>query len=704
MTDSSAQSLIAFVERIRAERTYWSNQKWTTPEEPPDNLRPEHYKLRWRPGYAAYQPAIPLEEARTMIQQRMTDYLQEKRTKDVLLVRAQPGVGKTHTAVEVVQEMAREGKRILYAMPTHAHFDTLADLEHWDNPLWYHWMALTAINPETGNSMCLYPRAMERWTQKGYPAMKLCDGLCQMFKSDCAYRQQRLRAEPIIAGVHNHVAMGMQIDDFDAVIIDELPLSAFLQPRHIPRDGLLLSGAGPVTDLSQTLSLLVSELVGGLRKGRLQGKALLDEIGPILDDVYAQFDDYQSALPTIPWVNKPEDVEKAAWWYLPDLLMLLVREKSAWEAGMKHWLERVMLTKNGLDLLMRADPWQDLPRKVIILDATGSTLLYKQLFNKDVELCAPMVQRKGKVFQVVGRLNGISTFLNGKDDKRGISKQAKEALVFCQEVIRRNDYQQPGAVTFKAAVPEFEEIFGVGRVLHFYGQRGSNDLIDVDALFVVGTPQPPNDNLMQMVAALWPQRVKPFAIEELDGQIWTIVRSSELRQYQYFDERGQAERLVGGFWNDPELNILADVLREQELLQAVHRARPITRETPVWLISAIPTSEPLDKLFEDYGGALDVPEEIPNWQAWLKLITWLSEAQQRGEAVTYSDISQITGIPEATVRKRKWLDVILKVFPDLWTTSEIQPAGGRAPRGITPIYGGTVLFSATGAPLSRNQH
>lgn len=701
MTESPAQPLIAFVERIRNERTYWSNQKWTTPEEPPDNLRPEHYKLQWRQGFAAYQPAIPLEEARTMIKQRMTDYLQEKRTKDILLVRAQPGVGKTHTAVEVVQQMAKEGKRILYAMPTHAHFDTLAGLNHWDSSLWYHWMALTAVNPETNNTMCLYPRAMERWCQKGYPAMKLCDGLCQMFKADCAYRRQRLRPEPIIAGVHNHVVMGMEISDFDAVIIDELPLSAFLQPRHIPRDGLLLSGAGPVVNLSQNLSMLVSELVGGLRKGRVQGKALLDEIGPTLDDVYAQFDDYQSALPTIPWVTKPEDVEKAAWWFLPDLLILLVREKSAWEAGMKHWLERVTITKNGLDLLMRADPWQELPRKVIILDATGSTQLYQQLFNKDVELCAPVVQRKGKVFQVTGRLNGIHTFI-GKEVEG--TKQAKEALIFCQEVIHKNNYQQPGAVTFKAAVREFEEIFGIGRVLHFYGQRGSNDLIDVDALFVVGTPQPPNDDLMQMVAALWPQRVKPFSIEEYEGQIWTIVRSSELRQFQYFDERGQAERLVGGFWNDPELNILADVLREQELLQAVHRARPITREVPVWLISAIPTSEPIDKLFEDYSEALGVPEEIPNWQAWLKLIAWLSEAQHRGDSVTYRDIAQVTGIQEAYIRKRKWLDVILRVLPDIWTASEIQPTDGRAPRGITPISGGTGRFQATGAPLSRLQH
>jgi len=678
------RQIAAFVERIRAERDYWSRQTWDPPPEPPPAPMPERYRLEFRPGHPPYQPAISVEEARKAITDKIWSYAYEKRPNRVLLIRAQPGIGKTHLAVEIAQQFAENGTRILYAMPTHAHFETLANFPHFRESLWYHWLALHAESPATGNTMCLYPEEMTVWTQKGYNAMALCDRLCPMYKPNCEYRRQQYRTEPIVAGVHNHIALGMQISNYWLAFIDELPLKAFISPRHIPSSGLDLPGSvGPLRELTQELAQLTS--TGETYKG----KVLLDLIGPLLEDVYAQFEDLYDGKLAIPWISRPEDVKQVPYWYLEDLLTLLVQEWQAWEKGAEQWLERVIISPRGMDLLQRAQPWERLPARVVILDATGNEQIYRQIFGKNIETFAPNVKRKGRIYQIVNRLNGIGTMIEkvpGDAKKKRLSKNGLEALQLCKWISAQKDYKRPGAVTFMDAVPEFEEFFGAGRVLYFHNQRGSNDLLDCDAGFVVGAPQPKDTDLMKAVKILYPMRTRPFTLVERDGAYKQLkpARGEELRPYVYFDERGQAWRMISGFWNDRDLNTMADVFREQEIVQAIHRFRPISRDVPIYVLTSIPTSEILDGIYEDPREILDIPGGISNWEAWMKLVVWLRDRHDQGLPVTYDDIAEATGLPETTVRRWKWLDAILEAFPDLWQVDQIAPKGGRPKRAIMP--------------------
>ena len=685
-----SNALVEFVERLRAERAYWKKQRFEPLPEPPEEPLPNRYKLSFRPGLAEYRPVISLSAAREQIETKMLSYIREPKPARNLLIQAQPGVGKTHIAADVAQRLASDqGLRVLYAMQNHAHFETIQNMPHARNDLWYHWLALSAESPVTGNTMCQYADAMGAWTKKGYPAMKLCDSLCSMYKTNCEYRRQVLREERIIAGTHDHVALGMQISDFDVAFVDELPLAAFLRQRHIPLAGVRLEGAGPVVELSEALASAAAALTD---KQTVKGKALLDQIGALLVDVYAQFEDYESALPLIPWISRPSDVERAAYWYMPDLLMLLVQERAAWEAQQSEWLERVVLTHNGLDLLKRADPWDSLPAHTIMLDATGSSALYRQIFDREVEAFSPNVERQGKIYQVTTRLNGIGTFLEvipgekteRRTKKRRLSVQGIEALDWCDRVIALGGFQRPGCVTFMDAVPEFEAVFGKGRVLHYFAQRGSNDLIDADAGFVVGCPQPADADIMRMVTMLYPRRIQPYHLVERDDGHSHPARTEEARTYQYFDARGQAGRVVSGFWSDLDLNVMADAQREQEIVQAIHRFRPITRIVPVYVLTSVPTAERLDGIYDEYTEALEaatgqrVPAQIANWRAWLRLQPQLMEWHITGQAVTYSTIAGALGIPENTIRRQKWLDAIQAEYPDLWQfTQAIVPVSDR---------------------------
>lgn len=619
----------------------------------------------------------------------METYLRNPRPGKNLLVQAQPGVGKTHAGVKIAQRHASElGLRVLYAMQNHKHFETIMAMGHTRPHLWYHWLALTAESPETKNSMCQHADGMLAWTQKGYPAMKLCDSLCSFYKQHCEFRRQALRSERIIAGTHDHIALGMQISDFDIAFVDELPLAAFLRPRHIPLEGLRLQGAGPVVELSQRLQDLA---VNAETRQEIKGRALLDAIGDLLDDAYAAFD-VGIAAPEVPWVTREADIARAPYWYMLDLLLLLVPEQHAWEAGQTQWLERAIVTKHGLDLLKRAEVWDQLPAHTIFLDATGSGPMYRQMFNRDVEVFRPNVERQGRVHQVVGRLNGISTLLEKvpgekterRTVRRRLSKFGLEALDWCEWMIKLHGYERPGCVTFLDAVPEFETVFGKGRVLHFNAQRGSNDLIDADGGFVVGGPQPPDDDLMHMVTMLHPGRIRPYSwIEAGEKMPAHPARTEELRVYEYFDERGQAERLISGFWNDPDLNTMADAFREQEIVQAIHRFRIITRAVPVYVLTSIPTAEPLTGIYDTYTEAIQaltgtpMPDEIANWRAWLKLFWWANE-QPDGALITYSTMPEITGLREKYLRDNQWLPIFIRELG--WPATSARKSNRGAPQ------------------------
>ena len=45
---------------------------------------------------------------------------------------------------------------------------------------------------------------------------------------------------------------------------------------------------------------------------------------------------------------------------------------------------------------------------------------------------------------------------------------------------------------------------------------------------------------------------------------------------------------AGGFWADDDLQALVWQLREAEILQAVHRARPVHRPVPIFLLCNLP--------------------------------------------------------------------------------------------------------------------
>lgn len=675
--------LVEFVRRLQAEKARLATLDWSLPAPPPEPPLPNHYKLRWRPGQLNQENGISLPEARDILYDRMWTYTNQKRPGRLLLIKGQPGLGKTHAAVKVAQHAAEQGLRVLYAMPTHEHFATLQAFQHFQPALWYHWQSFTAVSTETQNTMCLYPQQMAQWNEKGYPAMKLCDSLCAFYKANCEYRRQKHRQERIIAGVHQHIATGLSISDFDVVIVDELPIAAFLRPRAIPKDGLPVSGIGPVVDLINTIREEVDTLTG---KQHLQGLALMKKIAEYLPDVYTQLEEFSHQLPAVPWINNPGEVQDAAWFYVEDLLMLLLQEFEAYQRGLTHWLERVILTSGGLILLKRADPWGELPVRTIVLDATGEGDVYQQLFHRKVETIAPHVARLGRIFQIAHRLNGKDQIVENWETS------GQEALALTQALVHKHGYQKPGVVTFKKAAKEFAKVYGGENVLHFYNQRGSNQLEKCDAVFVVGGPQLTDISIMNQVKILFSTRIAPFQGTETHGGHFKPVRHEKEIPYEFLNAAGeQPTRVITGFWEDVDLLTIARVYREQELHQAIHRGRLLTNPCDVWLLTSIPTPERLDQLHDTPHEALGIAEDW-NWPAWAKLLAWLTSLQEEitlsytaDERLGTLGLDTITGLAKRTLMAQHWLERIQNEFPKL-TRLESLKVGGQRGRPTAGVF------------------
>src|SRR6185295_11363793 len=109
---------------------------------------------------------------------------------------------------------------------------------------------------------------------------------------------------------------------------------------------------------------------------------------------------------------------------------------------------------------------------------------------------------------------------------------------------------------------------------HFGAQRGTNRFEGCDCLIVVGAQQPTTTALVDTAAQVFHTRTLPF-----DTTWSTLDRPFAGQPWAW---------PIGGFWNDADLQTLLEQFREAELLQAVHRARPIRYPIDVWLLTNVP--------------------------------------------------------------------------------------------------------------------
>lgn len=609
-------------------------RQWERKELRPARVKPSKridYSVTWGEP-SSDNPAtntdrtLSIDESRAVLYDAMKAYYDSPEL-GALLIKAQAGIGKSTTAIKFAQDMARLGARVLYLMPRHNYYKDIESSPFFEPGMWYHWRPTTG-KTDDGDPMCAKNRVASTWMAKGYPLISVCKALCLDNKhmEKCPYRKQAQVPYPIIAGVHNHATTGLGITNFDLVIVDELPVGGFLTERVISPRKIDSIGTGSVGKL---LSKLRDISVTCNNGEKISERKLLEHIAPLLREVVEQIKQNADELE---WKNRPpiygeEDIDKAKEWFLVDLVYLLIPELIAYEQGLDTWLSRVYVDSNGLHLMLKAAPWESLPPRIIVLDATGRTDIYEHLFNIKFTAVEPRTRMVGKLYQIANSMYGIGSVLKDEKDKDGNRKltwRGRELLALCQFIAEYKGYKRIGIVSYKGMRYAFEAVFGEDNVLHFLGSRGTNSFMlgetPVDAIIIAGTPAPPDPDIQQMAAQIYfdpmaPERSKISLHEGTLGD----ARSSVKVEYPYLNEDGLAPyRFVGGFWEYDVLQTVMALHREDEIRQSLHRARPLIHDADVWLLTTVPTTEPLTGFYEN-PDQIDAHVASIGWKNWLRI-------------------------------------------------------------------------------------
>lgn len=646
-----------------------------------------------------FPPPEPKENVRQNMVLALHDYANRK-TRNILLVSAPAGIGKSYAGIQFVQERAALGEKWLWAAQNHAMYDDISRQPNFDASLWYHWQPMDG--EIDGAPACRYPGAQRVWTEKGYKARKLCwqlcgrkgkgaDDLAETYMERCPFRTQKERQGAVTFVMHQHLFTGLDIGHVDGVVIDETFISLLARERWIPGDQLRQGNINlRVIELANTLVEIWTAIKAGISKPFVSGKDLLDRIGSIYPDVVTQLQELAEAeelkkaakFYRNPPVFDPGQVDALQNIYMDDLTKALAPEYQAWQAGLTTWAERVWIDREGLHFVSPAPLWDGLPRRIVVLDATGKEEFYRAVFLRQVEEYRPNVARLGHVYQVAGRMynKGIATTrkpVEGDHPKTqkyetSASKTTTEFIQVARELIEQRGYKNVAVITQQ----NVEKIIRAGLnlteadTLHFYKLRGRNDLQNRDCILIFGTPTPAERTITNIALAMNPRMIEPIYKLDEDGKRIPIYVPVE-REFRLnrnglesIQEAGEmayysASRVIG-YYPDPLMATIQTQMREAEILQAVYRARLIDNPADVWIFSSVP----IDGLELD--GVYDDPPIAPGkigWKLWLKIKAW-HDALPAGAVYGYEELSAALDVRVDYLKRIDALTAIQEFFGD----------------------------------------
>jgi len=582
----------------------------------------------------AWMPAVGnVLDARRVIDEAIMEYLAEPSPRQILLIRAMPGTGKTTIAVAIAESLAAQGKRVAYAGPRHDFFDDLMDKAAMPAS-WYEWLPRQQgdeENPLEHPQTCLYTEQIGKWLYRGYDGMDFCSGVCgwKYINERCRYHLQKTTRSHLLFIQHNHVTMGHPLAaSFDVLIGDENPIGAFCHRWQIPSKYILPGGMppdDPITELLHTLSTMAQ-----YAKTVIAGEPLLEMLGgpaAVLETVKAYNIPLDAEIYTS--IHQAEEADNVAFFHLPALATLLEREATCALEG-KKYPHRVIISKENLMLLLRRNP-SALPAHVIWLDATGRPEVYHRIFSRPIQVVDARSRLQGKVIQVVDRANGKQA-ITGPGGKVH-TEHARHAELVIEQVIKEHEYKHPSVIGFK----NFVDRMSVDGVLpgHFYAARGTNIHEDADAIFIVGAPQASPYQIVEIAKMIFWEDDTAF------DTAWIIKDVP----YLYQDENGDGRSYpVSGFWKDRRLQAILETIREDEIVQAAHRGRPVNHPVDIWLL----TNVPVDGLPPDQ---LTTMREIMGTGDGVNIWKWkqLVDSAETGDGITTEEAGKL-GIHYSTVR------------------------------------------------------
>lgn len=519
-------------------------------------------------------------------------------------IRITPGAGKTHTAIERIVQYAKEtGRTIVYSAPTHAKAEEIeGDINRLaGETLAATWRGIDREDPaRPGVKLCRRGELVKAVVKSSGSINDVCGspsrGFCP-FRGDCGYRQQAAKAPRVWVTTHAALATKPQgsMKEAVALIVDEalalggareddLPLSDFAVPRarHARLDGWLQRAQAAVERMAPGSYLprepfeaegLGEAACAALAAGEAYGYApVAKAFDPRADD-----DTIQAMIEPVTASNGLVRVRQTFWQNLGELL----RGEEATSARMRL----LAGDEPAIRITTPARPHPDwLKRPVLHLDATLNGIVVSNWLPR-FELVADIRVERGEsvyVHQVTDQAVSYGKVVPGaggdqSPPKRSAQENTAQDFMRTIEVKAAEDRRSDG-ITGLIVPKSLEDYMEAtwrswksrppNLILNHLGNiRGLNSLEDCLRLVAASRMQPAPAEIERAVKVEFGQH--PTASIGTD---FYPTRAIALRSPG--NSLATVER---PYHPDAKADALLEQIRDAELTQAVHRARPVRR-------------------------------------------------------------------------------------------------------------------------------
>lgn len=469
--------------------------------------------------------------------------------KRVRIIRAVPGAGKTTAAADTANRATAAGLRVAIVAPNHEHAKR-EWAERLNDPfIW---------QPRKALCTCFSAADLDTWGRKGYAAPRCTDPACP-------YDRQKYAAEGkqvIFQFAHLALRGGDLLTGYDMVIVDESPAEALLEETAVTVGEL--EGLARRDEACAPLCRALIKAANHYYHREAYGPALLDTLRRYCDldqafDAAASSYHAQPHPPAPVGDHPPAELPRV---FLPDLLAALGHDARrpdrnallTWGRTSDGW--RYVYQRRAPFL---AEPWRRLDGPaVVLLDGSADPVIYARLLAPWPVDFTIIGAPASPVVRIIQAPSVAST-------RRILQDEGRPATVarHLAEIANTLNLIIDGGITYRGLAPTLAEELGGDWSLHYGAQRGRNGLEAAAVVAVVASPTVPPDAVARKARALWHDE-SPIDVT--------------------------AERVgVGDYRHtDPRLARVAKAHGPEELRQAVHRARLVTRMTPTTVIVASP--------------------------------------------------------------------------------------------------------------------
>jgi len=552
------------------------------------------------------------------------------REREVYLVSAPAGVGKTHAAFEFARAHPELRIHVAFGMKaTRDEFIAKGLMEGWVH-----------VEGRTAENCVEYARA-EALGRRGYSvALSLCADCAA--REDCSYLSAWEAVGSANATFTHQLLLQRQTWAADLLFIDEDPTrNVFLTEKRITASmiqtearrvdggiGYRIVGPDPLRALLGALAAVLEELEEGYGTDIYEALDRRLSSG-LLETCRRLWDRYGSQMPRIPVVSNAGERTIVELQRLPRPFFLHLLETMVVE--IERMREDPSLSNSklsiGRDIQGRpcyvllihrtiCDLTQALERlpQIVILDAASTAAYYEPILGVPIrEVFSPEVALpKGvQVWQVTTALEG----------KIGLetNPNARSAAIAKIDLLRAitNTYGRKTAlITFKSIEEEMAEAIGADRSLHFYGLRGIGELESegIEVLIVLGTPSIPPDQALREAMAIHPEGPPINRESQKIDKVWQPV--------------------------DPRVREMLYASREREAYQSVYRCRPLSpSDKPKVIIVFSPLQIPHVK-------PTHIVHALPNVRtvrAYTKIVQVVRRLEAEGEKITINKVARQAG-------------------------------------------------------------